>query len=107
MIILSFFSIFKKFCRIKATCILCAVPLLATRSGIEDAAAELLKLSLPRFYLSPPTDCHLFKARVFLLKVQVTQIFGIYIFSYFKNMGSNRGFHEVFPNFGFRQACLN
>ena len=30
------------------------------------------------------------------LKVEVTQIFGLYIFSYFKNMGSNRGFHKVF-----------
>ena len=29
-------------------------------------------------------------------KVQVTQMFGFYIFSYFKNMGSNRGFHKVF-----------
>ena len=28
-------------------------------------------------------------------KVQVTQICGFYIFSYFKNMGSNRGFHKV------------
>ena len=40
-------------------------------------------------------------------KVQVTQIFGFYIFSYFKNMESNRGFHKVFFNFGFCQACLN
>ena len=30
------------------------------------------------------------------VKVQVTQIFGFNIFSYFKNMGSNRGFHKVF-----------
>ena len=30
------------------------------------------------------------------LKVQVTQIFGFNIFSHFKNMGSNRGFHKVF-----------
>ena len=33
---------------------------------------------------------------IVLFKVQVTQIFGFYIFSYFKNMGSNRGFHKVF-----------
>ena len=42
-----------------------------------------------------------------VIKVQVTQIFGFYIFSYFKNMESNRGFHKVFLNFGFRQACIN
>ena len=30
------------------------------------------------------------------IKVQVTQIFGFNIFSYFKNLGSNRGFRKVF-----------
>ena len=36
-----------------------------------------------------------------LFKVQVTQIFGLNIFSYFKNMGSNRGFHKVFSILAF------
>ena len=35
------------------------------------------------------------------VKVQVTQIFGFYIFSYFKNMGSNRSFHKVFSILAF------
>ena len=35
------------------------------------------------------------------LKVQLTQVFGFYIFSYFKNMGSNISFHKVFSILAF------
>ena len=35
------------------------------------------------------------------LEVQVTQIFGFNVFSYFKNLWSNRGFHKVFSILAF------